>query len=957
MKVRDMNAHRANRLAWNRYLILIVLLWLFILAACGGDTRQGSTGSVVFKVVFMTPGSDSDHSRAAGDIDICTTYGIEAIRAMVIDSGGTTQGEGNWPCDIENHHGVIDQIETGSGYRVVVEGLIGGTAEWRGEISDITVTVDQTTNVGVVEMIRVGQYAIVASAGSGGSIEPSGTIGLDPGGSQTFTITPDTNFQILDVVVDGASAGVVATYTFADVAGAHTIQATFAPPTFTVIASAGTGGSIDPSGTQTVNLGDSPAFTLTADPGFYLSSVLINGSAVAPQNPYIIANISADTTIQAVFSPVVFVNAGASAGGDGSSWVQAFNNLQAAINASSDSGDIWMKGGTYTLSNQVSVNKAVTIYGGFRGDEELLDAHDPAANTTIIDGDHNTRCLFISADAIIDGLSIQNGRHIASINGQGGGIYIDNAAPHLINCAISNNALDIPGVSGQGGAIYNEGGSPVIANCHFENNLTSNTAQPSEGGAIFNNGGFPSISNTIFINNRAPGDGSGGGAIYISSGNATITACRFVDNYAGLSSSGLGGAIYLGGGIQTISDSYFQGNLAEGLSMARGGAIYNASATLTLTNTIFLGNEAWHNSSGFGGAIYNNGSDPFITNCTFFANRAVGTGSASAVGGAIYNHDSRLTIVNSIIWGNVADQGVAIHDDAISLTSIEYSNTDMFGVAGTDGNIDADPLLDAQGHLRPGSPCVDRGDDASAPETDIDGETRPQGFGGDMGADEFVDGDADGMPDYWENTNGLDADADDGAADLDGDGVTNAFEYRFDLDPDRPNPVLDAAQQGHYDQDGNHDQDDDSTPTGLLGSSRHRSYFTFALNSVSDTVVAAVLRLEVANYTSTLTSDDLDLYDVSTNATTLEQTGSGETGIFNDLGGGTRYVRTQVGPGDVGQILEISLPSSALSDINASPGSSFSIGLHLNVFGVATEYISFSTGTEAHVHQLVLRTE
>lgn len=955
--MRDMKIYHANRLAWNHYLIPFVLLWLLALAACGDDAQQESTGSVVFKAVFTTPGSASDLSRAAGDIDVCSAYGIDAIRAMVINSGGTSLGEGNWACGVEGHRGVIEQIVTGSGYRVVVEGLIGGTAEWRGEISDVSVTANQTTNAGVVEMIRVGQFPIIASAGSGGSIEPSGTIGVDPGGTQIFTITPDTNFQILDLMVDGTSVGAVATYTFADVDAAHTIQASFAPPTVTVTASAGAGGSIDPQGAQSLNRGDSASFSIAAEPGFYLSQVLVNGSSVSPQNPFVITNLNVDTTVHAVFSAVVFVDADAASGGDGSTWANAFNNLQAAINASSDSGDIWMKGGTYTLSNQVSVNKAVTIYGGFSGDEELLGARDPAANVTIVDGDLTTRCLFISTDAILDGLTIQNGRHTADINGQGGGIYIDSAAPHLLYCNIFNNALDIPGVSGRGGAIYNNGGSPVIENCHFENNLTSNSAQPSEGGAIYNNAGFPSISNSTFINNRAPGDESSAGAICNSSGgNSTITGCRFIANYAG-PSNGLGGAIYNSGGVHTISDCFFQGNHVEGATLARGGAIYNSAATLTLTNTIFLDNEARHGSSGYGGAIYNDGSDPFITNCTFWANQAVGTEEPLGVGGAIYNNNSRPTIVNSIVWGNLADQGVAIFDAGTSLTSINSSDTDMAGPDGT-GNIDTDPLLDARGHLRPGSPCIDMGDDASAPETDIDGETRPQGSGSDIGADEFIDTDADGMPDYWENTYGLDTEGDDGNDDLDGDGVSNGFEYRYDLDPSQVNPVLDATDRGHYDQNGDHNQNDDSTPTGRLAGTTHRSYFIFPLDGISDTVVAAVLRLEVVDYTSTLTSDDLDLYNISTNPVTLEQSSTGDTGTFDDLGSGTRYVLQTVGPGDVGQIMEIPLPESALTDINARLGGSFALGLHLNFFGVvATEFTTFSSGTEARVHQLVLRTE
>lgn len=41
-------------------------------------------------------------------------------------------------------------------------------------------------------------------------------------------------------------------------------------------------------------------------------------------------------------------------------------------------------------------------------------------------------------------------------------------------------------------------------------------------------------------------------------------------------------------------------------------------------------------------------------------------------------------------------------------------------------------------HLQPGSPCIDTGTDRMAPPIDLDGVMRPQGFGYDMGAYEYV---------------------------------------------------------------------------------------------------------------------------------------------------------------------------------------------------------------------------
>lgn len=103
-----------------------------------------------------------------------------------------------------------------------------GTAKIRAVITNGTTTGDyiQDFNITVDAGAPV-QHTITASAGTGGSISPSGSVTVDDGGDQTFTITANNGYQILDVLVDGTSVGAVGLYTFNDVRGDHTIHATF----------------------------------------------------------------------------------------------------------------------------------------------------------------------------------------------------------------------------------------------------------------------------------------------------------------------------------------------------------------------------------------------------------------------------------------------------------------------------------------------------------------------------------------------------------------------------------------------------------------------------------------------------------------------------------------------------------------------------------------------------------
>ena len=71
-------------------------------------------------------------------------------------------------------------------------------------------------------------YTITAEAETGGSIHPDGAVSVAAGGDQAFVITPDNDYHIADVLVDGVSVGAVNHYEFTDVQSNHHIKATFA---------------------------------------------------------------------------------------------------------------------------------------------------------------------------------------------------------------------------------------------------------------------------------------------------------------------------------------------------------------------------------------------------------------------------------------------------------------------------------------------------------------------------------------------------------------------------------------------------------------------------------------------------------------------------------------------------------------------------------------------------------
>ncbi|HTK82876.1 MAG TPA: Ig-like domain repeat protein, partial [Bacteroidota bacterium] len=100
-----------------------------------------------------------------------------------------------------------------------VQAFYGGTADYDPSTSNI---VSQT----------VSQLSITATAGSNGSITPSGTVSISYDSTQNFTITPNVNYHIDSVVVDGGFVGTSASYSFTHVIANHTIRAVFKSDAF-----------------------------------------------------------------------------------------------------------------------------------------------------------------------------------------------------------------------------------------------------------------------------------------------------------------------------------------------------------------------------------------------------------------------------------------------------------------------------------------------------------------------------------------------------------------------------------------------------------------------------------------------------------------------------------------------------------------------------------------------------
>jgi len=211
--------------------------------------------------------------------------------------------------------------------QVLIDGTNNAAAVSAGSYTFTNVTTNHTISV-TFKQEAVPTFTINASAGSGGSISPTGSISVSQGDSQIFTFTPNTGYDIDQVLVDGtnnASAVSAGSYTFTNVTADHTISVTFkqtAVPTYTITASASSGGLISPSGAVSVNQGDSKTFTFTPNSGYDIDQVLIDGTnntAAVSAGSYTFTNVTANHTISVSFKqqavPTYTITASAGSGG------------------------------------------------------------------------------------------------------------------------------------------------------------------------------------------------------------------------------------------------------------------------------------------------------------------------------------------------------------------------------------------------------------------------------------------------------------------------------------------------------------------------------------------------------------------------------------------------------------------------------------------------------------------
>lgn len=421
---------------------------------------------------------------------------------------------------------------------------------------------------------------------------------------------------------------------------------------------------------------------------------------------------------------IIYVRATASGANDGTTWANAYTNLNTALNAAQAGSQVWVAAGTYKptdigADSTFYVKSGVSLYGGFAGTETSLAQRNLAANSAVLNGDiqgddvddnftanrsDNVTHVVTVADSatqvVVDGFTIRNGSTTtvttASLRFRsGGGLFLRGQAT-LRNLYFTQNT----GLLGGGLAIqeFISNGS-VVEDCIFDKNY-SGTA----GAALTTIRADSVVIRNCIIRENSTNRGS-----YYASDclGFLVDGCLFEGN-----SNSVAGVFSVGIAFfdcsYVVNNTVFDGNLSTNAAAAyvdnrNGGDVFEfvncefidnestgfcgameaVGTTFTMRNCTFQGNLA---TSTNGGLLLLDCIDYYIVSCDFIENESgdIATTNTSGSGGGLYFSDCTGRVDSCFISGNRAGYGAGMISYGIGTNIVENSIFET-NEAGTSG--------------------------------------------------------------------------------------------------------------------------------------------------------------------------------------------------------------------------------------------------------------------------------
>ena len=272
-------------------------------AASGAKLWNYTTGGIVYLsspavvggVVYI--GSYDGNVYALG-----TTYTVTVIQGAngVIAPGTTTVAQGG---------SQAFSITPNIGYHVLDVTVNGSSV---GAVTSYTVS-NVTGDTTISASFAINTYTITVTQGANGDIAPGTTV-VAQGGSADFFATPNADYYIASITVDGSPVTVFSPtgqpFHFSNVQANHTITATYAINVYTITVTQTANGLISSGNGTSVNSGDGVSFSVTPSAGYHIASITTDAGSVTVTSPggqtVDFSNVQANHTITATYAINVY---------------------------------------------------------------------------------------------------------------------------------------------------------------------------------------------------------------------------------------------------------------------------------------------------------------------------------------------------------------------------------------------------------------------------------------------------------------------------------------------------------------------------------------------------------------------------------------------------------------------------------------------------------------------------
>lgn len=427
--------------------------------------------------------------------------------------------------------------------------------------------------------------------------------------------------------------------------------------------------AIDPgSGNPTATLNGTTTVTVASGVARFNSlSVSATGSGFVLNATTSGSAMPAQSRMFSVHGARMYVRTDGDDGNDGLSWSTAKQTVQAALDQSPE--EVWVAQGNY--QEHLTINSAVSLYGGFTGHENSLTDRDPEGRTTLDGTNDGTVLTSDAANSVthaglntLDGFVIVYGN---AGNGRGGGAYLTGFRGMISNVEFNSNTAGESGgglfldsrsqsepadialtnvsfhnnSAGTGGGLYADTGDNWNLDhhiIHFSNTVFDSNVAAWGGGAYFTGRDMQFRDGATFNGNVA----TLGGGLYVQ-GSVDLNTGSFSGNgTANAPADAAGGGVYVdGGGSFNGTNVYFQDHVltAPGFTTRGGAAAAMNGGSLYLYAVILSGNTA-----DTGGAVYAGpNSNVWLTHVSMAGNTARGSGGGAYLrGGAVYVETSLI---------------------------------------------------------------------------------------------------------------------------------------------------------------------------------------------------------------------------------------------------------------------------------------------------------------------------